>query len=46
VARSSGTTLGIGTQWLDRTSRQSRRSFVDSVQWKYGGDGLGPIVAW
>jgi hypothetical protein len=34
VARSLGTRLGIGTQWLDRTGGQSRRSFVDSMQSK------------
>jgi hypothetical protein len=31
-ARLSGTRLGTGTQWQDRTGRQSR-SFVDSMQW-------------
>jgi hypothetical protein len=34
VARSSGTRLRTRTQWLDRTGRQSRRSFMDSMQWK------------
>jgi hypothetical protein len=32
VARSSGTRLGTRTQCLDKTGRQSRRCFLDSVQ--------------
>jgi hypothetical protein len=35
LVRSSGTRLGTGSQWLDRTGRHSNiRSFMDSMQWK------------
>jgi hypothetical protein len=34
VVRSLGTRLGTGTQWLDKTGRQSKRTVVDSMHWK------------